>query len=151
MKIQSSLSICEKHLARMRYAMESLKDVFPISSVTYDSLSSEQISHSDQFLFRFTQLQETMGARLFPLILQGLGESDHAVPFIDMLNRLESFGVISSAEKWLDLRELRNLVTHEYPDNKNEHAESLNELFEQALYLETTFDNASRYIRDRWP
>ena len=54
------------------------------------------------------------------MILQGIGEYEQNMPFIDRLNRLEKLSIIDDAEKWLNLREIRNLVSHEYPDNEKE-------------------------------
>ena len=36
---------------------------------------------------------------------------------LDRLNRLEKIGFLPSAEAWIKMREFRNLITHEYPDN----------------------------------
>ena len=40
--------------------------------------------------------------------------------FIDILNSLEKLSIIESAEQRLTLREIRNLVTHEYSGNEKE-------------------------------
>ena len=69
-----------------------------------------------------------MSRKLFPLILQGLGEYTPEMPFIDMLHKLEKLSVIEDAEKWCDPRKIRNLVTHEYPGNEKEIVDGLNEL-----------------------
>ena len=133
----------------MQYALDFLQDIFPVNSESYQELSQEQISHADQLIYRFLQLQDTIGNKLFPLILQGLGEYTQNMPFIDILNKLEKLSVIESTEKWLSLRETRNLVTHEYPDNEKEIVDGLNELHQQSQYLSSALNNLLVYIRKR--
>ena len=133
------LEVCGKHKQRMQYAVNFLKEIFPLTSQSYIELSPDQISHIDQMIYRFSQLQDTIGNKLFPLMLQGLGEYSQNMPFIDMLNKLEKLSIIESAENWLGLREIRNLVTHEYPGNEREIVKAINELHIQTQYLSSTF------------
>jgi hypothetical protein len=133
----------------MQYALDYLQEILPIKSKSYLELSQEQISHADQLIYRFSQLQDTIGNKLFPLILQGLGEYSQNMPFIDILNQLEKLSVIESTEHWLSLREIRNLVTHEYPGNEKEIVDALNELHQQTFYLSSTLDNLMLYIKNR--
>jgi hypothetical protein len=133
----------------MQYAMDSLKDIYPIDIKTYKGLSPEQISRTDQLIYRFSQLQDTIGNKLFPLILDGLGEYVPNMPFIDILNSLEKLSIIKSAEQWLKLREIRNLVTHEYSGNEQEMVDALNELHQQAQVLSSTLDALLVYINRR--
>lgn len=74
---------------------------------------------------RFGKLQDVMGAKIFPLILEIL-EEDGAISFRDKLNRLEKLGFIDNANWWSDLRNIRNELTQEYPDNYSLLADSLN-------------------------
>ena len=61
-----------------------------------------------------------MGEKLFPAVLQALLEYEDSMPFIDILNRLEKLELLPSADEWVDFRNLRNTLTHEYPDNQDE-------------------------------
>ncbi|GAA3535883.1 hypothetical protein [Zobellella aerophila] len=56
-----------------------------------------------------------MGAKLLPGILELTKEQGALATFIDKLNRLEKIGALSSAEQWLELREMRNQFAHDYP------------------------------------
>ena len=71
------------------------------------------------------------------------------MPFIDILNTLEKLSIIEVAEQWLSLREICNLVTHEYSGNEQEMVDALNELFQQAQVPGSTLDNLSVYIKRR--
>lgn len=69
----------------------------------------------DQLLFRFIKLQDAVGERLVPATLAILREPFEEWPMRDRLNRLEKLGYLS-IEDWLDWREVRNRLAHEYPD-----------------------------------
>jgi hypothetical protein len=133
----------------MQYAMDSLKDIFPIDIKTYKGLSPDQISRTDQLIYRFSQLQDTIGNKLFPLILDGLREYVPNMPFIDILHSLEKLSIIESAEQWLSLREIRNLVTYEYSGNELEMVDALNELHQQAQVLSSSRDDLLLYVNRR--
>jgi len=75
----------------------------------------EKVETIDSFIFRFSKLQDSMDQKLFPATLEFLGEEVRKLPFIDILNKLEQLELVESAEKWKELRELTNLLTHTYP------------------------------------
>lgn len=56
-------------------------------------------------------------------------ESETAVrPFIDILNRLEKLGVLTSVEDWQYFRSLRNNLAHEYPERTADIIYAINSL-----------------------
>jgi uncharacterized protein with HEPN domain len=67
---------------------------------------------ADAFVARFGRLQDTLGDKLLPELLQWLAEPVGAA--IDNLNRAERLGWIDSVEQWLTVRRLRNRMIHEY-------------------------------------
>jgi hypothetical protein len=133
----------------MQYALDFLHDLFPLNFGSYHELSQEHISHTDQLIYRFSQLQDTIGGQLFPLILQGLGEYNPQMPLIDIIHRLEKLSIIEDADKWLFMREIRNLVTHEYPGNEKEIVDGLNEIYRQSQYLSSTLEKILVFIKQR--
>ncbi len=80
----------------------------------------EKIKTIDAFIFRFIKLQDFMGDKLFKDLLKEIGEYKDNMALIDVLDKLEKFGIISGADKWLDFRFIRNKLTHEYPDNEED-------------------------------
>lgn len=69
----------------------------------------------DQLLFRFIKLQDAVGERLVPATLAVLDEPFEDWAMRDRLNRLEKLGYLD-VDNWLAWREVRNRLTHEYPD-----------------------------------
>lgn len=66
----------------------------------------------DAFVARFSRLQDTIGDKLIPAILELLGENRG--PAVDNLDKAEKFGWIDSADEWMLYRRLRNQMIHEY-------------------------------------
>ncbi len=119
---------CDQHVKMINHAFEKTERFLPLNEKVYQAFSADQISYIDQFLFRFSKLQDTMGEKLFPTMLYLLGEDYDNKPFIDLLNRLEKLELLSK-EMWLDLRKIRNEVAHEYSFNQEELLDSLNDIF----------------------
>ncbi|MEN4044798.1 hypothetical protein [Sulfurimonas sp. NWX367] len=111
-KLVMVLYECNQHKKMINNAYCHLKDDLPLSKEKYLSFSLEKIGLIDQFLFRFSKLQDSMGEKLFPTALLLLGEDFLNKPFIDMLNRLEKLGLVNRQE-WINLRMIRNDVAHE--------------------------------------
>lgn len=58
-----------------------------------------------------------------------MGEDTQELAFIDVVQKLEKLQNIRSADEWFQLREIRNLLTHEYPFFEQEMLDDLNLLF----------------------
>jgi hypothetical protein len=72
----------------------------------------------NSFLFNYLKIQDRIGSELFRLALQQWRENDlDDMTMLDILNRLEKLGIIESVEAWDTLRELRNALAHEYPED----------------------------------
>ena len=69
----------------------------------------------EAFVGRFGRLQDTVGDKLLPLLLDALGEKSSAV--IDNLDRAERLGLLKSADEWMTIRNLRNQMVHEYVED----------------------------------
>jgi len=68
----------------MEFAYSKISNLFPLNLVQYESISQEELSYFDQFIFRFTKLQDCMGNKLFKYILESLAENTRELSLIDM-------------------------------------------------------------------
>jgi len=130
-KIEKYFHECDKHIARVEYAYQKIYPFLPISASAYPLLNDEQIEAIDQYLFRFAKLQDTMGDKLFRLILAQYEENPQHLTFIDALNRLEKLGFLPSAKEWLVLRKIRNEISHQYDDEPEEMSQAINHILGQ--------------------
>ncbi len=69
----------------------------------------------EAFVGRFGRLQDTVGDKLLPLLLDALGEKTSAT--IDNLDRAERLELLQSADEWMTMRNLRNQMIHEYVED----------------------------------
>lgn len=97
-KIYSYLKQCDKHLQRIEEAYSDIYPLLPLMVEKYKKLSKDEVQAIDQYLFRFAKLQDTLGDKLFRVILMEYESNDDVLPFIDALNRLEKIGFINSAK-----------------------------------------------------
>lgn len=87
-------------------------DLFTVDDaqkIEADPILAERL---DAFVSRFARLQDTVGDKLLPALLSALAEN--IGPAIDNLDKAEKFGLIVSADAWMEMRRLRNQMVHEY-------------------------------------
>ncbi len=145
-RLQREFAICERHIQRIGEALDSLGVEFPISKSCYDALTEEQVRSVDQFIFRFSKLQDAIGAKLFRYVLEWLDEDVTSLPMCDVLNRLERYGIIPSASEWVYVRELRNEMAHDYPLMENDEVSIINELIAKTETLFGIFQNLKAVV-----
>jgi hypothetical protein len=139
-RIIQTFDTCALHIKRMEFAKSKVSAFIPLSRDNYYSIDDETIGFLDQYIFRFSKLQDTMGSRLFPLTLEALAEPVTDLAFIDILNRLEKLEIIDSALSWVQLRKIRNDIAHEYPASLIERIEGINILFDKLDMLRQVTD-----------
>ena len=139
-RLQREFDICDKHILRINEALEELSSTLPLTNESYAQLSSEQIRCIDQFIFRFSKLQDAMGAKIFRYILEYLDEDVTSLPMRDILNRLEKYKFLPDANEWIYIRELRNEIAHDYPLMENDVVTILNELFSKVNTMYGIYD-----------
>ena len=106
-------------------------------TIDYDALQKSKIDTAffndynntrivNSFLFNFSKLQDKIGAKLFKTILYELKEIDtFSLTMIDVLHKLETLNILENVEQWERLREIRNILAHEYPFDVEERVENI--------------------------
>lgn len=108
----------------------------------------------DAFVSRFGRMQDTMGDKLLPSLLRSLAEKPGSA--LDNLNRAEKLGLLASVVEWLDVRNLRNKLVHEYMVDAEEFAIALNKAHVVVALLVTTYNAINLFAQARisapaWP
>lgn len=145
-KVRKALVECEIHLDRMRYALTGMAGFMPLDAAVYARLSMDEIQVVDQFVFRFSKVQDAMGERLFKAVLELVGEEVKSRSFLDILNRLEQLGALESCEQWMELRVMRNRFAHEYGDDAMSMSEALNAAYSRAARLREILDRLRGFV-----
>lgn len=149
-KLQKYFNECDKHLQRIEEAYADMERFMPLSAAKYQRLTKDEVQAVDQYLYRFSKLQDTMGDKVFKLIIRQYEQSGDILPFIDMLNKLEKIGFITSAKEWLALRQIRNEIAHQYDDEPEEMSQAINKIVSQKeiikeiyLHLKSKYETVS--------
>jgi len=102
----------------------------------------------DAFVARFGRLQDNLGDKLIPEFLRQMLETPKTA--IDNLNRMEKLGLLTSVLDWVEARNLRNRLVHEYVDDNQEFAESINRAIELVELLVDTHKLLSSYASEHF-
>ena len=101
----------------------------------------------NSFLFNFSKLQDKIGAKLFKKVLYELKEIDtFSVPMIDVLNQLEKLEIVKDTRAWDELREIRNILSHEYPLDIEERVENIYLVLKNYEVLKSIYGNLKRAV-----
>ena len=118
------LDLAKKEAAHLGYTHRTLFthsiDIEWVKSLEQRQELAEKI---DAFVGRFGRLQDHIGEKLIPRFAQLLGESPKSL--LDVLAYAEKMGWLESAETFVGVRKLRNLLVHEYLSDTELFLESL--------------------------
>jgi len=108
-RIESYLEIAQKQANILTKAAKKLEN----QEINLDD--EEIIFIVDSLLFRFAKLQDFLGQKIFRNFLEYQGLSFNN--FYDILKELEKEEILD-IDLWGSLREIRNELSHEYPDKE---------------------------------
>jgi len=146
------LDECSLHVRVLVEALDEAQKWLPFSASAVQNMTKEQLRVLDQMAYRFTKLQDTMGQKILPAILDLAQEP--IVPdatFAEKLNWLERMGALPSAEEWKKLRVARNAIAHEYPDDHELRASAINCFFDGAMQLNALYEFVRAYLLEHFP
>ena len=122
----------KKHIELIDESLEVLKPKTPIED--YDSLSQLERFALNALIFRFSKLQDLIGAKIFRNYLDFSGFDVVEKSFFDILREVEREGIVD-IDSWSELRELRNRIAHDYLEEADEVIESINLFIAQSSKL----------------
>jgi hypothetical protein len=126
--------LCQGHAEALSDALQDMA-TRDLTLAEYSHLSKEDRRLLDQFAYRYTRLQDDMGARLMP-----------AMSAIDRFARLEQLGWLPSADTWNELRQIRNQFTHDYPDATAERFDRLTAATDASRQLLSVMDQFNQRL-----
>jgi hypothetical protein len=126
-----------EHLARMRADVDHsvgkmCGPLLKIQREDIEGLTPDERETISAFTKRFGDYQEQIGKTMRGIAIE---EESAINPFGAILALMEKLDILSSAEKWKEVRELRNQASHEYEDDAAELFQILNNMVENAPFL----------------
>lgn len=110
----------------------------------------------DAFAVRFGRMQDSTGDKLIPELRRQLLETPSSA--LDNLNRMEKLGLLPSVVDWVEARNLRNRLVHEYMRDAADFADALNRAHQLVPLLVETYNLLNYYSqrafassRTAWP
>jgi len=113
----------KKHIELIEESLEVLEKKVPIKE--YNSLNQLERFALNALIFRFSKLQDLIGAKIFRNYLEYSGFNTTDKSFFDILKEIEKEGIVD-IDSWNELRVLRNKIAHDYPEDADEVIESIN-------------------------
>jgi len=134
----------KNHIDKIEKANRVLKEVMPIDIAVLENLSEQQQDKLDILAFRFSKLQDLLGDKIFRNILEYSGFNVQQ-SFVKLLSELEKESILN-LNRWIELRNARNRIAHEYPDNEESLTSSINFIYEHSGYLIELTYRLERYF-----
>jgi len=136
----------KNHIDKIEKANRVLDEVMPVDITTLEALSEQQQDKLDILAFRFSKLQDLLGDKIFRNILE-YGGFNVQQSFVKLLSELEKEGMLD-LNQWIELRNARNKIAYEYPDNEEILVGSINFIYEHSGYLIELTYRLERYFNE---
>ena len=148
------MTILSKQLQKVKKHYKALKEYkefidnmgFDFAPENFFSLEIPQKAVLDAYLKRFASLQDYLGAKVFRSLLDNAGI--RYTRMSKVLTLIEKEEIIS-LDRWIEFRNVRNELEHDYPDELKEALIDLKYCIENFDYMEKTvlkvFEFAGRY------
>jgi len=140
--------VVKKEIQHLQYSAEKVfKGDFNEERARQIANDEEFAEQVEAFTSRFCRLQDTIGDKLLPAWLDMLGEKKGVV--IDNLDKAERIGVLPSVEQWLELRQIRNQMIHEYIEDLAILADALQTAYQHLGFIVNVAESIITDLRNR--
>ncbi|GEM_PF-374494 len=158
-KINETKSILKKRFEKLEKHYIALKEYSILieqlleqkniyNQLVFNTLLPQERAVLDAYLKRFSSLQDFLGAKIFSLLIEVSGINSSKMS--EVLYHIEKEEIIDSLDNWIELREVRNELEHDYPEELEEALEDLKFCIESFEKIERYYLNsvnfAKRYI-----
>ena len=111
----------------------------------FNTLKPEKRAILDAYFKRFASIQDFLGAKIFSLLLDVAGINNTKMS--EVLSNIEKENIIDSLENWIELREVRNELEHDYPDQLQEALNNLKYCINSFEQLESYYLNSLTFFK----
>jgi hypothetical protein len=124
-----------KALKEYKEFIENLGDIYNVKD--FEKLNLQERAVLEAYLKRFASLQDYLGAKVFPLLLENKGIIANRMS--EVVSVVEKEGIID-LDIWIKFRQVRNELEHDYPDD-------LEEALEDLKYCIDNFDEIEEIVK----
>jgi hypothetical protein len=128
-KLALHLEESSVHISRLRDVLSYLKNLHPLTTEKFHSLSSTEKDKLDVLAFRFAKLQDLLGTKIFREYLAMLQYPVEDKNFLEILKELDKENILD-IDLWSEFRGVRNAISHDYPSEEDEKIEAINYLIQ---------------------
>lgn len=140
---QELIKVGDIHVKRINLAMDAMKKIFPLSPENIENFTTEELLYTELLISRFAKLQDFIGKTFINSFLQLTGDYQDSMTMIDKIHLLEKLNIIQYG-LWKKIRDIRNHISHEYPDHPEIICVYLNQIFEISPNLINLFETIKK-------
>ena len=139
----------EKHYSALKEYKILISDLLNEKNIyeqfTFNTLKPQEKAILDAYLKRFTSVQDFLGAKIFSLLLEIAGIPGEKMS--EVLYNIEKEQIIDSLDNWIELREVRNELEHDYPEELQEALNDLKYCVDSFEQLESYYLNSLNFFK----
>jgi len=139
----------EKHYIALKEYKILIDDLLKESNIydqfIFNTLEPEKRAILDAYLKRFASIQDFLGAKIFSLLLEIAGINNTKMS--EVLSNIEKENIIDSLENWIELREVRNELEHDYPEELQEALDDLKYCVDSFYKIESYYLNSLNFFK----
>jgi hypothetical protein len=139
----------EKHYIAIKEYKILIDNLFKEQNIydqfTFNTLKPEKRAILDAYLKRFASIQDFLGAKIFSPLLEIAGINNTKMS--EVLSNIEKENIIDSLENWIELRETRNELEHDYPEELQEALNDLKYCVNSFEQLESYYLNSLNFFK----
>ena len=127
--LKEILEVADIHVNRIKLAETKIQALYPFDADKIRVLDDNALAWIEVLIHRFGKLQDLIGSKLIDVFLDLNQESMPTQTMLDKLNKLERLGIVK-IDLWTQMRDARNHVAHEYPNDPALTAFYLNQIID---------------------
>lgn len=147
MYLKNQLKKVQAHYTALKEFHDAIEELgFDFTVEVYEQLQIPQKALLEAYLKRFASLQDYLGAKVFKNLLDTAGIS--YTKMSEVLTLIEKEEIVD-LDRWIEFRNIRNELEHDYPDELEEALEDLKYCVDSFGYMQSVvfkvFDFARSY------
>jgi hypothetical protein len=147
--LASYLASGHRIAGRLAVSIERVAPLFPLDAAAVERLSADDEERLDAFLYRFASLAASVQDHVGRALLLTEEESLASASRKDQRLLLERLGALDEGLRFGDVAELRNRLSHSYPNEPRKQAEVMSLVYARAADLIAAYNGMLDYATRR--